>query len=181
MMLWNNQAVADPVKSVEGLFCRHSFIDGMIILKKSISGDVVLLDRHCIEKVTGHLRQSTSELGGLLLGSVFTNGSKSLVVEVMESVPSSTFQNSAVSLRMDPEVWSRASRKMDQSGHTLVGWYHSHPNLGAFFSGTDRISQRNFFYNKYSVGLVVDPILEQQKIFIGPSALEVETTNVLVI
>ncbi len=40
----------------------------------------------------------------------------------------------------------------------VVGWYHSHPNLGAFFSGTDRATQRAFFNRPYSVGLVVDPV-----------------------
>jgi hypothetical protein len=52
----------------------------------------------------------------------------------------------------------------------VVGWYHSHPNLGAFFSGTDRKTQRSFFSQRYSLGLVADPVRSEEAWFVGPDA-----------
>ena len=54
----------------------------------------------------------------------------------------------------------------------MIGWYHTHPNLGAFFSGTDETTQRSFFNQSYSLGLVIDPARCEKKIFFGASSEE---------
>jgi proteasome lid subunit RPN8/RPN11 len=61
----------------------------------------------------------------------------------------------------------------------VVGWYHSHPNLGVFFSGTDRKTQRDFFNQSHSLGLVVDPIRLQEKWFIGPDSIELRPPQII--
>jgi proteasome lid subunit RPN8/RPN11 len=53
----------------------------------------------------------------------------------------------------------------------VVGWYHSHPGLGAFFSHTDRRTQQAFFAHAYSVGWVVDPLRGESAWFVGPRSL----------
>jgi proteasome lid subunit RPN8/RPN11 len=40
----------------------------------------------------------------------------------------------------------------------IVGWYHSHPNIGVFMSGTDMRTQQAFFYHDWSVSIVYDPV-----------------------
>ncbi|MCY1311905.1 hypothetical protein D9M70_622700 [compost metagenome] len=55
----------------------------------------------------------------------------------------------------------------------MVGWYHSHPNLGAFFSGVDRKTQKDFFNSNYNLGLVIDPIRNEEKWFISSESIEV--------
>merc|ERR1719458_2462514 len=41
----------------------------------------------------------------------------------------------------------------------VVGWYHSHPGFGCWFSGTDVNTQQSFEQlNPRAVGVVVDPI-----------------------
>lgn len=41
----------------------------------------------------------------------------------------------------------------------VVGWYHSHPGFGCWFSGTDVNTQQSFEQlNRRAVGVVVDPI-----------------------
>jgi proteasome lid subunit RPN8/RPN11 len=64
-------------------------------------------------------------------------------------------------------------------GRIIVGWYHSHPKLGAFFSGTDRATQRAFFNHPYSVGLVVDPWRNEDAWFLGPEAASLTRQSVL--
>ena len=53
----------------------------------------------------------------------------------------------------------------------VVGWYHSHPNRGAFFSGTDRRTQRALFTQSYSIGLVIDPVRGEEAWFWGPDSI----------
>lgn len=41
----------------------------------------------------------------------------------------------------------------------VVGWYHSHPGFGCWFSGTDITTQQSFEQlNARAVGIVVDPV-----------------------
>jgi proteasome lid subunit RPN8/RPN11 len=65
------------------------------------------------------------------------------------------------------------------NGKTVVGWYHSHPDLGVFFSGTDRRTQRAFFNQPHCIGLVVDPIGFQETWFIGPDSVELRNAQIL--
>jgi Prokaryotic homologs of the JAB domain len=83
-----------------------------------------------------------------------------------DSIPSRDYRNSSVSLEMGTEIWNRLNDQA-AAGKVVVGWYHSHPNLGAFFSGTDRRTQRAFFNHHYSIGWVIDRFRDQQKVFCG--------------
>jgi proteasome lid subunit RPN8/RPN11 len=120
--------------------------------------------------VRAHLGSSADERGGLLLGEVFAEDpgvvSTSVAVLVSCAVPALDFSSSGISLRMESGVWERA-RLARRPGELVVGWYHSHPGLGAFFSATDRRTQAAFFANPYSVGWVVDPLLAEEAFFIG--------------
>jgi proteasome lid subunit RPN8/RPN11 len=123
------------------------------------------------EEVLRHLRSSPDEQGGLLLGEVFAAdesvsvaGSRAVVVS--QAIPALDFASSGISLRMESGVWERA-RVALRPLELIVGWYHSHPGLGAFFSATDRRTQAAFFPHPYSVGWVLDPLLDDEAFFVG--------------
>lgn len=129
----------------------------------------------CREAVLRHVRSDHNEVGGLLLGQAWYDDLAlgdpvRPVVLLTEAIPSAHYTNSPVSLEMGTEIWARTGRGI--SGDYVVGWYHSHPNLGAFFSGTDRYTQRAFFPHAYSVGWVVDPFRGEEKVFIGRESEE---------
>jgi proteasome lid subunit RPN8/RPN11 len=65
-------------------------------------------------------------------------------------------------------------------GTIVVGWYSSHPHLGAFFSETDRTTQHNFFRNAFSLGLVIDPVRNELCAFVGPDSTPIPDENVIV-
>ena len=133
------------------------------------------------EKILSHLRSKRTELGGLIFGKVYRlydlNTSTVGIIEISESIESTSYESTGVSLRMDTEIWNRASSLIDGAS-IIVGWYHSHPNLGAFFSGTDRHNQAAVFYHDYSLGLVIDPIRNEEKWFIGNASREVPTYHI---
>lgn len=76
---------------------------------------------------------------------------------------------------MDAEIWNSVNN-CDIKDLLVVGWYHSHPNLGAFFSGIDRKTQKSFFNHTYSLGWVIDPLRNEDKIFVGEESEEYKQT-----
>ncbi len=132
----------------------------------------VYITPSCYEAVLEHVAGEPEEVGGLLIGSVIDVGSgRQPIVVITQSLESVEYRNSAVSLKMGTEIWSRTDEAF-QAGRLVVGWYHSHPNLWAFFSAVDRATQAAFFHHPYSVGWVIDPFREDQKIFMGPDSME---------
>ncbi|MEZ5650333.1 MAG: Mov34/MPN/PAD-1 family protein [Burkholderiaceae bacterium] len=123
-----------------------------------------------------HLRTASFEQGGLLVGSAWSAPGgppeQPARIRVLAAVPAREQVGDAVSLRMAGTVWSDANSLLDrlrarQPEARIVGWYHSHPDLGAFFSATDRRTHRAFFMHSYSVGWVIDPVRAEHAAFLG--------------
>ena len=133
---------------------------------------VVALQSGAMDSAWQHVRASRLERGGLLLGEVFcagANDTRPVLVYVRAAVPSRDSDATRLSLRMGATVWD-AARELLQPGEVVVGWYHSHPGIGAFFSDTDRRTQAAFFNQAFSLGWVIDPQRAEQAWFVGPQA-----------
>ena len=136
-----------------------------------------------VEKsISDHVGSIKTELGGLLIGKVYMlpepQSNRIALIEITNSISSEVYESTRVSLKMDTDLWNKARDHLDESS-IVVGWYHSHPDLGAFFSGTDRRNQAAAFHHSYSLGLVVDPIRNEKKWFIGPNSLEVPEARII--
>lgn len=180
-MKWNN--VESDLKST-------SLSDGLgglgvlkilQVLTGSQCSPFILLSPSIRRKIRDHLDSRNTELGGLLVGRVISR--RDLIdgiifIEVTDSIASTDFYSTPVSLTMGTEVWDKASLESN-SQNFVIGWYHSHPNLGAFFSSTDRSTQSKFFNHKYSIGLVIDPIREQESCFIGSDSKELPKSHII--
>ena len=117
-----------------------------------------------------HLATAMVELGGLLIGRAWRGDDGAIAhVRVLRAVAAEESTGTAVSLRMGTSVWQRAQQALED-GDRIIGWYHSHPGLTAFFSDTDRRTQKAFFAHDYSIGWVIDPLFNEQALFIGPDS-----------
>ena len=147
-----------------------------------VAQPLVAIERAAIESAWQHLVASRLERGGLLLGRALhaeaSTKSPVALVHVRAAVPGLQDEGTEYSLRLHAGVWD-AARVLLQPGEVVVGWFHSHPDLGAFFSGTDRRTQAGFFQHPFSLGWVVDPVRDEQAWFRGPSAIELPATDVL--
>jgi proteasome lid subunit RPN8/RPN11 len=137
----------------------------------------IVIDPAVENDVQAHLAAQAVEQGGLLIGRAWWCGTAERPgavtrVHVTRAVAADESIGSAISLRMETAVWS-AARDALQPGELIVGWYHSHPGLTAFFSDTDRQTQRAFFNHDYSVGWVIDPLTGDEALFLGPDCLPV--------
>ncbi len=172
--MWRELQPDIEAAPVAELFRQSSFVFLARAVPLLRETHLVFMKRACLQTIMDHLRSRGTELGGLMLGSAYVPrelGStlKGGVTVIERVVQSDRCRTTSVSLAMDTEVWDKARQMLSQSVQ-IVGWYHSHPNLGAFFSGTDRATQRGFFNHAYSVGLVIDPVRDEQAWFLGPDS-----------
>jgi proteasome lid subunit RPN8/RPN11 len=180
MITWNEQKPDFARRSLDELVSRMPFTTACAVALGDRRAPRVLVGQAVMDGILGHLKEQHVEMGGLLLGRVHDGlgGGGNFVIAVADFVRSIDFDGTGVSLRMDPRVWERA-RAQSVDGATVVGWYHSHPNLGAFFSGTDRKTQRAFFSQAHGLGLVVDPVRLQEKWFLGADSVELAPAQIM--
>lgn len=130
-----------------------------------------------VDTVRKHLGNAAHEQGGLLIGETYVLADGRLFIRVVEAIAATEFEASSISLRMQAAVWSQARERLT-AGRLIVGWYHSHPDLGAFFSATDRRTQSAFFAHDYSLGWVIDPIRHEQAWFVGADSDELQAGQI---
>lgn len=184
-ILWRDAEPDARVLELSGLLCKTSWANAIGFIQNGLAGLNVYLAKQCEDAIESHLASEPAELGGLLLGRVFSApfaiaSGYPWITLIEKAVPSHEYRNSSVSLRMGTEVWNRAGALL-QDGLVIAGWYHSHPNLGVFFSGTDRATQSAFFNNPYALGLVIDPIRKERKCFFGGESQELDNSAVIVV
>jgi proteasome lid subunit RPN8/RPN11 len=150
-----------------------------LFTRRSHDAPAILVVVQAWTRILNHIDMSLTEQGGLLIGyaAVSAERSRPTTLLIARSIPAVALSSSSVSLSIAPETWATAQREAaslnaGRYAH-VIGWYHSHPNLGAFFSGTDRHTQRSFFRQDYSLGIVIDPCRRECRAFIGPDSHEV--------
>lgn len=180
MIVWSEQEPDFSRVPVEELVARLPFVAALTVVLNPGPWPLVVASYQTLEAVLEHLMEQSTEMGGLLIGRVHdvSRSNGGFVIAISDHVRSVEFDATGVSLRMDPDVWERA-RLRSGEGDFVIGWYHSHPNLGAFFSGTDRHTQHAFFNQPHSLGLVVDPLRHEEKWFVGPDSEELRSQQVL--
>ncbi len=128
----------------------------------------VYLSATTLRQIEGHAASYPErEVGGVLLGKRFAhNGSPFLVIQ--QSIPALQAESSATHVTFTHESWQQITTSKDRQFPELqiVGWYHSHPDLGLFLSRDDRYIQHNFFAEPWQVALVVDPINGTRAVFL---------------
>lgn len=155
----------------------------------------IVLRANCKRQVVTHLEKRAEEQGGLLLGYAFHADSapdRPVVIDVVDAVAAPSGHGTAVSLSMGTDLWDSArsraneidashagSQGSDDALCMIVGWYHSHPGLGAFFSGTDRSTQASFFREPWHLGLVVDPHRDDWAWFRSGDSVDVSPARII--
>lgn len=117
------------------------------------------LDAHCGAN-------PRNEVCGVLVG--FTgeeNGRRwTRVVAIIEGKHAREEQ---MSVTFTHETWDAVHEALSQRTDKarVVGWYHTHPDFGIFYSAPDVFVHRNFFNLEGQVGVVVDPVRDERGVF----------------
>jgi proteasome lid subunit RPN8/RPN11 len=175
-MKWTEQPPDAQPRPWQDALSGLGVLDVLTLVRAQQRGLAIVVDPACRRRIQSHLETERTELGGLLLGFAFTDPLQrpdQFLVSIHDCVPSRTFSTSRVSLSMDSTIWNETHGRVGPDLGMVVGWYHSHPDLGAFFSSTDRATQRAFFRQPYSLGLVIDPVRGEEAWYVGAEAREV--------
>ena len=116
--------------------------------------------------VIGHSETDLNrELGGFLLGGLHRD--REVYVEVREFLPAIDTRSRAASLTFTHDTWAAMTRQVevDYPDELVLGWQHTHPGLGVFFSAHDLFIHRHFFSQPWQIALVVDPRIRRLGFF----------------
>lgn len=107
-----------------------------------------------------------SELGGVLLGHAYRDGEQ-LMVDVVAALPARNDDHGPIHFTFTADAWSqihheRATKYPDLE---IVGWFHTHPGLGVFYSSDDVVVHTAAFTLPWHVGLVIDPLGNEASYF----------------
>lgn len=100
--------------------------------------------------------QEWRECIGLILGHIDNDQEEIYVTDI---VPMDVGTSVFVDISNYENVFSQISYNRIEQGEVIVGWAHTHPGLGLFFSDTDKRTQRLYQQmHPLSFGLVLDPM-----------------------
>ncbi len=120
----------------------------------------VAMSQLALRQIEGHAAQDlTRELGGVLLGES-GHDDNGHYVKVRASLPVRTADHGPVHFTFTADSWAQLHQERSQRYPELdiVGWYHTHPNLGVFYSADDVVVHKAAFVLPWQVGLVYDPV-----------------------
>ena len=123
----------------------------------------LLLSSTSISKMDNHSKSDLSrEVGGFLIGTI-----KDRVTTIIDFIPALAGDSKATSFQFSEKDWSSLYKTLDNYDNLeLVGWFHTHPNFGAFLSSYDQFIQDSFFSDFGRVAIVFDPIREDWAAFL---------------
>lgn len=125
----------------------------------------VSITRTVAALIDEHLATDMSvEQGGILVGDVDEDGR---VVGIDASIQAVEAVERPAALTFTHETWDHVNAVLgqDHPDGKIVGWYHSHPNLGIHLSEQDEFIHTHFFPMPWHIAYVVDPVLELRAFF----------------
>lgn len=108
----------------------------------------------------------SSELGGVLLGTAYRY-EQQVYVDIKAALPAVSGDHGPVHFTFSADSWTQLHRDRTARypGLEVVGWFHTHPDLGVFYSGDDVVVHSAAFTLPWQVGLVVDPVRKEGSFF----------------
>ena len=176
--VWSEEVIGVALPPLEAWFAKHDASENVHTeaeLRKL--GHFITIDPIARAAAITHLSARPVEQAGLLVGQVFagriddTPGTH-YVIHITDAIPAIDDDATATSVKISPRTWLEVQPYLAQ-GKVTIGWFHSHPNLGAFFSGTDRNTQRSLFHADYNLGWVVDWVRGEEAWFMGAESVQV--------
>ncbi|RMH01315.1 MAG: hypothetical protein D6706_02050, partial [Chloroflexi bacterium] len=129
---------------------------------------IVLVSPEALRQIDNHSQQDlTQELGGGLLGTAYRHNGQ-VFVHITAALPVNSPDHGPIHFTFTADAWRQLQQERDAQYPALeiVGWFHTHPDLGVFYSSDDVVVHSAAFTLPWHVGLVVDPV-RQEACFFG--------------
>jgi proteasome lid subunit RPN8/RPN11 len=139
----------------------------------------VFISQVALKQIDEHAHSNLdAEVGGVLMGHL-REGESHLSIDVLAALPAVTDDHGPVHFTFTADAWARIHEdRSDQFPDLqIVGWFHTHPDLGVFYSADDVVVHSAAFVMPWQVGLVIDPIRLEGCLFGWRSVPNDMTTN----
>jgi proteasome lid subunit RPN8/RPN11 len=126
----------------------------------AVSSDqrLVVVHRQAIEAAFAHAASEMQhEIGGYLTGYPAYDATRGISFVYVDKGVRGRYESSPTHVTLAAEGYVAAYALCQADQTFVVGWYHSHPRLTVFFSGTDHTNHRSNFAKPHEVAMVVDP------------------------
>lgn len=143
-----------------------SAVENQALLHGSENGEVpvtVAITQQALKQLEDYCYSVLdAEVGGVLLGEV-ERGEVSSAILVQAVLPVKTDDYGPVHFTFSADSWALLHQERAEQYPNLgiVGWYHTHPGLGVFYSADDVVVHSAAFVMPWHVGLVIDPIYKE--------------------
>ena len=131
----------------------------------------IFVNRAALEKTQAHLRGNVEvEQGGLLLGQAFYDPVlRSYLLLIHDALPAPDGIETPTFFGYTTASWRTLTPQLQEmpADWTVIGSYHSHPNMGVFLSETDLDTQEEIFCADWQIALVIDPVKDEIGFFVG--------------
>ena len=127
----------------------------------------VILSQIAIRHIAAHsISNLDCEVGGALLGRAYQNNGR-VFLDIKAAIPAVTVDQGPVHFTFTADAWSQLHRDRTKSYPDLdiVGWFHTHPDLGVFYSSDDVIVHSAAFTQPWHSGMVIDPVRKETSFF----------------
>ncbi len=127
----------------------------------------VILSQNALRQIDTHsMSNMRSELGGALLGHAYRHNGR-MYTDVKAAIPAVSDDSGPVHFTFTADAWSHMHqiREAQYPDLDIVGWFHTHPDLGVFYSSDDVVVHSAAFTLPWHVGLVVDPVRRESSFF----------------
>ena len=135
--------------------------------KRTVRAAEIFVPEFVLSTIADHADDGASmdkEIMGLLIGRFYRDDDGTYAV-VTNSITSGLIADD-VSVRFDHSSLEEMFDNMDlKEGECVVGWYHSHLDIGCFMSPSDVSTQDGIFNGECGFALVIDPIKQEMKVF----------------
>ena len=104
------------------------------------------------------------EIMGLMIGRFYRDDNGTYAV--VDRPVSSGLISDKFSVKFDKDSIEELFDSLEMGdGESVVGWYHSHLDIGCFMSPTDIATQNGLFGGECGFALVIDPVRQELKVF----------------
>lgn len=108
------------------------------------------------------------EIMGILLGQAYIcplTERKYICIEA--AIRSKLATGTSTKVVFDHDAWAEVLTKKEKEYPSLrvMGWYHTHPRMGVFFSQADEFCQKLAFTNRWQIGVTYDPASNSAGLF----------------
>ena len=140
---------------------------------------LVFMPWSCMQAMEAHAGGDIlNEQAGIIYGHAYAGASGQLYIVVTSVLPADT-TNSPIHFRFHERSWEKLWIG-SKDGSNLLGWYHSHPGVGVFLSGTDLRTQQLYFSAPWQIAVVLDPVSRGTAAFHGAKGERVPQENLII-